>query len=302
MCTKVAGDDYVWETKVPELSLQYGFLLNGLFALSAFEIAYSRHSECACYVRAAINYQALALNTFRKQLEDAMPDSFEPLLCFSMMLMVLALASAQFTSGTTNEDGVSMVQNAITHYELLRGCTMVLARKADYLAENPYAQKLKPIGELPRAALAPNTEAAIAKLNTANERRIAASVGESYECRVAQVSHWEACKKAIYLLHECFAKCVDNDYKGYALGWLNLAGDDYIKAVKANDCVALSVLAFWGVLIEKLSNQVWWAKDFGGSLVEDISSQLLNQGDDELTGDIIVSAREHIRALKAPKR
>ncbi|KIX94510.1 uncharacterized protein Z520_09896 [Fonsecaea multimorphosa CBS 102226] len=305
--SKVAGDDYIWQTAVPRWSLQHDFLCAGLFALSAFEAASCCSSSSgtgrAKYLRAAVEYQTVALNNFRRHLQhqETNPESYEIVLCFSLMLMVLALASSQFMSELAGDasqgDGDSMVLNTLTHFELLRGCGTVLGANAEqYLAQNSYVQKLTLFENLPRLPFDSETAAAMSKLNTANERRIISTVGESYEHRVQQVAHFEACKKAISLLEECFAKCVgvgqdDDDYQGYILGWLNMAGEEYVNAIKGNDHVALLVLMCWGALVEKLGRRVWWAKDFGRLLVEEISEMTLNQTADGLTTDLISSAR-----------
>lgn len=300
LCAKVAEDDLVWQTKVPALSLQYDFLLNGVFALAAFEIASSTlERNRAPYLNAAFEYQILALGKFRPQLQDINPASHEALLCFSLILMVLALASAQFVADSPRGGHDTMVQNTITHFELLHGCTRVLESEKDYLEKNPYARKLKRFEELPRVALDPRTAAALAKLSEANERRITSSINDPYECRIKQVSYWESCKKAVSLLQEFFAKCVDSiDYQGYILGWLNMAGDDYIRTIKAGDRIALLILMYWGVLVETLGHQVWWARTFGGRLIEEISNKLLNEGEaDTMTTDVILWAQKLVRSV-----
>ena len=296
-CTKVAEDDHVWRRKVPEMSLQHDFLLNGIFALSAFEIASSSERDRARYLSAAVEYEALALLSFRPQLQEITQDSFDAVFCFSLGLMVLALASAQFTSESTRGGTNTMVQHTITHFELLRGCTTVMASKANFIAESPYIQKLKRFEDLPREALDSRTELALARLNEANENRMKSGIGEAYEHRVTNMVYREACKRALSVLQECFAKCVDIDYQGYALGWLNLSGNDFIEAIKAHDGIALLILMYWGVLVQKLGYQVWWARDFGSRLVEDIAHELLDGDTDALTKQIVSSAREHIHAV-----
>ncbi|EXJ71710.1 uncharacterized protein A1O5_05518 [Cladophialophora psammophila CBS 110553] len=298
--SKVAGDDYIWQIAVPRWSLQHDFLRTGLFALSAFEVASrSTGADRAKYLEAAVEYQTLALSDFRHQLQHQGidPQSCETVLCFSLMLMVLALASSQFITDLAGDrQGDSMVLNTITHFELLRGCGTVLGDNAEqFLAQNSYAQKLTPFEKLTRMPLDPDTAVAMSKLNSVNERRILSTVGDSYEHRAQHVAHFEACRKAITLLEECFAKCVghDDDHQGYILGWLNMAGEEYIHAIKGNDRVALLVLMYWGSLVEKLSHQVWWARDFGRLLVEEISGTMCGEAD-ALTTDIVSSAQKMI--------
>lgn len=299
-CTPGSDDDEVWQFLVPELALQYDFLLNGVFALSAFETARSLRGkpDYEQYVNAAIEYHASALSSFRSQLPAILRDGHEAALCFSLMLMVLALASVQFPSASAGDNhGGGMVQSAIIHFELLRGCVPVAESKEGYLAENPYISKMTRFEDLPRATLDGRIEEALAKLSELNDRRIASSVRESDERRVQQVDYWEACKKALGLLRECFEKCTDGLYQGYSLGWLNMAGEGYIKAIKEDDHTALLMLMYWGLLVERIGHHVWWAEQFGNLLVDEISDRVLGSDTDATMKDIVQQAREMIQAV-----
>lgn len=70
-CTPGSGDDEVWQFMVTESALQYDFLLNGIFALAAFESARSLKEE-SCYekyVNAAIEYHGRALSSFQSRFQ-----------------------------------------------------------------------------------------------------------------------------------------------------------------------------------------------------------------------------------------
>ena len=263
MCSSIAQDHEVWREKLPVWSLDYDFLLSGLLSLTAFEAASCSSGSCReQYVTAAVEYQAAALGEFRQHLgKGTQVDNYEPILCFALLLMVLALASSQFTTDTRSSDNGSnnvtsdatenMVQYTITVYELIRGCVTVLGDTgAQTIASNPYIQRLTRFEDLPRTPFDSATQDALANLHEMNERRLTCTVSEPYEARVRHVAHFEACKKAISLLQECFAKCVfvDNDYQGYVLGWLNMAGDEYVQAIKLDDSVAMLVLLVLGRL------------------------------------------------------
>lgn len=299
-CTPGSGDDEVWQSMVPEFALKYDFLLYGVFALAAFECARSLLRDKPAhekYVNAAIEYHGRALSSFRSQLPAILRDGHEAALCFSLMLMVLALASVQARSGPSSDEhgGGSMVQSAITHFELVRGCVPVAEVKEGYIAENPYISKMPRFGDLPRLALDAPIEEALAKLGELNDRRITSSVHESNERRVQQIASWEACKHALGLLRECFEKCRDDVSKGYALGWLNMAGEGYINAVKEEDHTALLMLMCWGVLVERLAHHVWWAEHYGQMLVDEISDRVSGNRMDAVVNKIVLLAQEQVR-------
>lgn len=300
-CTPGANDDEIWEQLVPTLAVQYDFLLNGLLALAAFDCARSAaESAYDQYVTSAVEYHALALGTFRSHLPLINPESYEAALCLSLMLMILALASAQFTTKSAAAAGKhpDMVQNAIVHFELLRGCVPIANINEDYLLSNPYIQNLKLFEDLPRTTIDPGTREAMSQLSDFNDKKIVSTVHESDERRIRQIAHWGACKKALAVLGECFEKCVDDFSRGYALGWLNIAGEEYIKALNDKDKAALLILMFWGVLMDKLGHQVWWADQFGSLLVGEISGRMVpnNDDDDKETHKMILWAQESIRA------
>ena len=301
MSTPVANDEYIWQTKVPAMSLEHDFLLNGLFSITAFEIATSSERDRHCYVNAGIAYQTLAVSSFRNQLPNIQPDSFEAMLCFSLMLMVLALASAKFSAERNDFGSVNMVQNMLTHFELLRGCAVVMDSQPAFIEESPYIQRLKRFSELPQLPLDAAVDAAIAKLSQANELRVSSTVADPYERRLEQIAFWQACKTAILMLRECWSKCADVNYKGYALAWLNMAGEDYVNAIKANDDIALLTLMYWGVLAETLGHDIWWARGFGCLLVDQISTERLDDNVQALGKELVLSAWKLIQETPATK-
>ncbi|KAI1616363.1 hypothetical protein EDD36DRAFT_461246 [Exophiala viscosa] len=301
MSTPIANDEYMWQTKVPAMSLEHDFLLNGLFAITAFEVATSYERDRHCYVNAGISYQTLAVSSFRNELPNIQPDSFEAMLCFSLMLMVLALASAKFSSEGNDSGSVDMVQNMLTHFELLRGCAVVMESQPTFIEQSPYIRRLKRFSELPQLPLNAAVDAAISKLSETNELRVASTVADSYERRLEQVAFWKACKTAILMLRECWVKCADVNYKGYALAWLNMAGEDYVKAIKANDDIALLTLMYWGVLAETLGQDIWWARGFGCLLVDQISTLRFDDNIQAPGKELVLSAWKLIQESSATR-
>ncbi|KAL4889796.1 hypothetical protein BDV59DRAFT_185877 [Aspergillus ambiguus] len=302
-CTPGSGDDELWQATVPVLALQHDFLLNGLLALSAFEIAYllkhdkQQESDHSKYVKVATEYQVVALSGFRSRLSAPSHGTHTAMLCFSLMLMVLALASVQFSRDSSGDNQESVVHIAITHFELVRGCVQVAETEEGHISQNAYVQKLIPFEKLPCIPLDPLLADALAKLSTLNDGRIVSTVLDVHERRVQQVAYWEACKKALTALQECFQKCVGQVYRGYALGWLNMAGEGYIQAVKGDDHIALLILMFWGVLVERLGHDIWWANQFGTFLVDEVSSGALNSDRNAAKRDVILQAQQLMKRI-----
>ncbi|KAJ5532784.1 hypothetical protein N7494_009336 [Penicillium frequentans] len=297
-CTPGTGDETLWQITVPALAFQYDFLLNGLLALSAFESASvlkndgQQNINYENYMNSAIEYQVLALSNFRAQLASPRCKDQKAAICFSLMLMVLAFASVRFGQKISGAKEESIVNTAIAHFELVRGAVQVAESGGDKISQNEYVQKLTPFQDLPFTALDPSIAEIMDKLSELNDRRIVEAVREIQERQDQQIAFWEACKKALRLLQDCFQRCVGPVYRGYALGWLNMAGEGYIQALKANDHISLLILMVWGVLVERLGHDVWWAQDFGISLVYELSKEDISTAMDPLTRNIILRIQD----------
>lgn len=288
--TPVADDHLVWQLTVPEMSFKHNFLLNGLLAMSAFDMARLRKRSRARYVSAALEYQDLAFHDFRVQLREAMSNSHEAVLYFSLLLVPLALASSQVEALGGVPD--SKVQNTIVQSELLRGVGMVLLNQPKCASILPIFRNVKPISDLPRVPLETGTAMALGKLHELNEKRSPPIRGKHCEGRT-DADLYSGCRKALFWLSECFATCLDVRYQGYCVAWVGLAGSDYILAVKKKDSVALLILMYWGVLVDLLGHDYWWAKGFGKSLIKEVSGEIWC-GADGMTRDVIAWAQEEV--------
>ncbi|KAJ5809881.1 uncharacterized protein N7503_002099 [Penicillium pulvis] len=297
-CTPGTGDETLWQITVPALAFQYDFLLNGLLALAAFESASvlknngQQNSSYEKYTNSAIEYQVLALSNFRAQLGSPPCKDQKAAICFSLMLMVLAFASVRFGQNSSGAKEESIVNTAIAHFELVRGAVQVAESDGGKISQNEYVQKLTPFQDLPFTALDTSIAEIMEKLSEMNDKRIVETVREIQERQDQQIAFWEACKKALRLLQECFQRCVGPVYRGYALGWLNMAGEGYIQALKANDHISLLVLMVWGVLVQRLGHDVWWAQDFGVSLVYELSKEDISTATDPSTRNIILRIQD----------
>lgn len=300
-CTPDSGDDKLWQLTVPALALQYDFLLNGILALSAFESANAlllfqddekANSNREKYINSAIEHQVLALSNFRTQLSSSIPCAdHRAAICFSLMMMVLTFASVRF--GKSLEKNI--VKTAIAHFELVRGAVQIAESDEEHrVSQNEYAQRLTPFQDLPLTTLDPAIASIMADVRELNDKRIFQTVQDTSERRIGQIALWEACKKALSLLQDCFERCVGPVYRGYALGWLNMAGEEYVGALKGNDKVSLLILMLWGVLIERLGSDVWWAQEFGNSLVDEISNESLRDASDPSIQNIMRRVQELI--------
>lgn len=283
-------DAPIWQLAIPEVAYKHDFLLHGIFAMSAFDMARSCKADHARHISTALEYQDLAFRGFQARLREPMSDSYEALLYFSILLVPLDLASAQFLTAGGELD--SRIHHTIVQYELSRGAALLVISKPDVISTHPLFRKVVKMSDLPQVPLDTGTEIALGKLFELNERRCQSSLGNtamSQEDRILYLG----CKKALCWLSECFATCLQPPYQGYCLQWIVAAGDGYYIAMKKKDRVALLILAYWAVLVENLGLDYWWVGSFGKSLVSEISREILGDADDASRG-IILWAQEEV--------
>lgn len=268
--TPIFNDAEVWQIDVPDIAIEHDFLLNTLFALSAFEIAANSSSvdHREHYLGAAFEYQGQAIRGFQSGLRTITDSSYESVFFCSILLLVLTLASARFVSAKGEPD--SKIRHTFVHRELLRGLGVVVLENPDFIDNHATLGKLKMLHELPRTQLDTSTAATLDRIKELNLGRQPLDPAKSLMNRVQLVKRMDSCREALISLEDMFAISAQPEYTSYSIGWIALVSDDYIAAVEESDQVALLTLACWGVLVQKLGRQAWWAENFGKSLIEEI--------------------------------
>ncbi|KAK4693627.1 hypothetical protein P7C71_g3808, partial [Lecanoromycetidae sp. Uapishka_2] len=172
---------------------------------------------------------------------------------------------------TIGDESQSMVGNMVMLYELVQGIGVVTLQHQDGLREAPILRNIKPLDDLPAKPLESSLILAFAKLNSTNEEVHNPALDQSRIAKLQTIAIHATCQKAIVHLEDFFSKCEEPAYRGYALAWLNMTGKDYVAAVQDADPVALLILAYWGVLVKKCGDGIWWAQSIGRNLVEELT-------------------------------
>ena len=272
-CGAQTEDFHLWQVLVPREALKHRFLLYSMLATSSLEIGMSsEHQRPSHYISTALEYQDLALNNFRAEMVKVTESNHQAAFAFSLFTMILSIAMPQY-------DGSSMVEGMVLHFELMRGIGSIYTSSSDWLQGGPFTANVRPFDELPIAPLEASIEVALERLGTLNDERNDPARQGSRAARLQAISHQAVCRKAIFHLEECFARCMEPLHRGHSLAWLSMAGPEYVEAIKKSEPVALFILMHWGVLAEMISEGVWWAKDAGKNLVDQLSSTI-HVGDD----------------------
>lgn len=257
---------------VPQLALKHDYLLHGMLAMSALEIAAFTHGDderADSYVNIALEYQNLASSGLRRELSNVTPDNRQALFALSSILLILGLALPRFVL-QRGEQG-NMLDYMMTYLALLRGLRTIADTSDDFRQTEPLISNFRPWTALPTQELESELQEIFQGMSALNEDMYG-SGRTSPGSEVQAMSYHAASRRAMFYLEEDFAKCRTPDTRAYCLGWPLRAGNDYISAVMDREPLALLIMMVWGVLIEQVSHDLWWAEAIGTSLVRDLSS------------------------------
>ena len=277
-CGTATEEYHTWQVLVPREGLRHDYLLHGVFAMAALEIAMaSQHEGPSHYVNIALEYQNLASSSFRAELSNLSEANSQAIFAFSLITMILSIALPQFMKD--HPEPISMLDSQVLHYELLRGVGLIVQSSRDWLESGPLLRNAERYNSLPIGEIDADTQAAIDRLNAINDTKHDLARAESRPAKAQAMVFHAACRKAIFYLEECFARCMEPLQRAYALAWLGLSGPEYVSAIKQRNAVALLIMMHWGVLAERASYGVWYAQSVGKNLVKEISEIMVADDD-----------------------
>ena len=277
-CGTATGEYHTWQVLVAQEGLRHDYVLYGMFAMAALEIARaSQHEGPSNYVNIALEYQNLASSSFRAELSNLTEANSQAIFAFSLITMILSIALPQFMKDQA--EPISMLDSQVLHYELLRGVGLIVQSSRDWLESGPLLRNAQRYNSLPIGEIDADTQAAIDRLNAINDEKHDLARAETRLAKAQAMTFHAACRRAIFYLEECFARCIEPLQRGYALAWLGLSGAEYVSAIKQRNAVALLIMMHWGVLAERASYDVWYAQSVGKNLVKEISEIVSANGD-----------------------
>ncbi|RYP39581.1 hypothetical protein DL767_002129 [Monosporascus sp. MG133] len=280
---------------MPREALKHEFLLDGIFAVAALDIARSSEEPDATkYEHIALEYYNRGSVTFRALLADIPPDTYHLMFIFATAAAVMVLGLPQGTGDSKDE--MSAVGRIITLADLFSGTLLIVNAGWDKLVDAPYPFRealstkvnsleiLDPNCPVERDGLPyrlasldlldDEIKMALARLDSVNnELHGPAQVVEEGQDAAeggARSVH-DVYRLAIFWLKENFA---ERAVKGYFLSFFTLAGQDFAAAMKNAEPVALFILLHWAVELHVAGRDQWWAKGLGRQLVIEISDLL----------------------------
>lgn len=255
-------DMHDWQLLIPLHAYTHTFLLHGILAIAALHVAATATdpSRVSSYLNTALHYNERASAPFRQALNYLTPRNCDAVFAHSAIVTVIGIALPRLNAGHRGEC-FSMVDNMVTVFELLQGSSKISRISRPWLKANMFSKY--DFWTMEDATLDPHMADAIEQLVRLNNR-VAHADAEQH-----RTNH-----DAIKLLRSCFAKFVHSPHPGTILAWLVYVRKEFVDGLRLRQPFPLLILMHWGVLLNELGGQFWWARECGKDLVVELLSLL----------------------------
>lgn len=213
-----------------------------------------------------MEYYDKASESFRAALCDVTSENQHYLYIFAIAATIINVAMPDNIAGQPS----SMLQRMVVLFDLLIGACFIATMNWDWMMESPFSPNLVSALSLmektPPNPMSDETKEAFEHLNVIIEQ-----MEQDEEGKCSQESY----KNSVVKLHYCFMEDSKGYIRGFCIAFPILAGQDFTAALKISEPMALYILMYWGVLLDKLSGEAWWSANVGMDLVREISDTLL---------------------------
>jgi hypothetical protein len=251
--------------------------MNGILALSALELARASGTP-ATYLPAALEYSNKASASFRAELSNITQDNLHLLYYFAMIAATFNFALPPERMSAIDRIGIA--------FDMVIGAVHIAATNMQWLMESPMSVgTVLGLGNVAMQILDSETLLALDRMTSVSRQMSPKSLPAMKEkIHVAgqevpsppeseRYMYW----LAIAQLKYCFAEDARGLIAGYCLTFIPVAGADFIWAIRKQEPVALFVLMYFGVLMDRYGEdpRMWWITTTGRDLVKETSEILL---------------------------
>lgn len=163
-----------------------------------------------------------------------------------------------------------MLQRMVVLFDLLIGACFIATMSWDWMMESPFS---------------PSLLSALSLMEKTPPNPISGDSKKAFEHLIFIIDQMEedeegVCSRESYqnsasMLHYCFMEDNKGWIRGFCLAFPILAGKDFTAALRKSEPMALFILIYWGVLLDKRDSEAWWSANVGSNLVLEISDALL---------------------------
>ncbi|KAI1502143.1 hypothetical protein F5X99DRAFT_380041 [Biscogniauxia marginata] len=274
----IPEDYHYLQVVLPREALRCDYLLNGILTAAALHMATKvEETEARMYINTAMELYDKASSSFRTQLSNITRDNHHLLYMFSAMTAFINMTFAQcaFRDG----DELSILSSVAVAFDLLNGSLSIALTDFKALLDSPIPLRtFLSLGEASVDILDAGTRAALARLAELNDRYTSALADDATENvggEAPPATTLSPYTGAISFLERCFAEDARGVFRGYCCAFPSACGHQFAAAIKDSEPMVLLILMHWTVLLDRIDEEYWWAKNLGKRLAVGISEVLL---------------------------
>lgn len=246
----------IWQFLVPEEALSHKFLMHGLLAISALELA--SHGDKISrlhYIKTAAKHQNEALGKFQGLISQIDRDNAKAIFAFSSILVVYSFGFLPIE----NTDGPSMTMEHLYQVLMLcRGVEQVIASSRSSIHDSNFSSILYFTHVEYPWLLSDDSQFALHQLYEAN-----------ITCGTKSASHnSEVYQEAIKTLGEALNESIqDHIPRNVVCRWAINLPQTFLECLQKREPMAMVILSFFCVVLHRLRG-VWYFRGWGTSFAK----------------------------------
>lgn len=242
----------LWKDVVPKHAFQHPFLLHGLLSIAAqHRLHFDKDAmKSADLVQTAEKYQQEALASYIGLLNNITEDNCHALFAFSQIIVAIQLSrlSLDTYSDTRHPHGIIICMTEIL--ELLKGALIIAIEAIDWLRAGDLEPMLGPKPDTPPSTPLPPKGSPSMKALASLSDYIASQPADSPEGS----ARIETLLSTIRLIHSGFLESPESRTMFNTISGIPVFFDpSYLRLLKMKDEAALVVLAYYGILLHRVS-------------------------------------------------
>jgi hypothetical protein len=265
-------DESVWREVIPHTALDFDYLLNAIFAISALHIStMSNPSRSKTYQLAALEYQNQAITAFRAHDPQNSSEVSQSMCAFSILNLVLTVAFPSYLDRSTGQP--SIFGNLTTLFQLLQGTNTIISSSRTSLLNGPFGNFVRQSSHMQAEDLSPSTKLAFEKLRMLRDEEYS-TLSVSGSSTLDAANMYENTSRAIEKLEVCFGLRSAENKLVVCFRWFATMDAGFVKRMNDLDPLALLITMHWAILLADIGKEKWWARSSGKTLVAEISGIL----------------------------
>lgn len=261
----------MWRDEIPRIALKQPFLMRGLLAVSALQLARLNSAQKEHYLAVAAHHQNLALPSYRYLIEDIgqrmTPDNCHAIVAFSHLTTAYAFASPH-PPGSILFAGLCSSTGVPEWIYLLRGARGILVAAKDWIADGPLHTSFRGLPETIDVFLSPE-DFRLSALGVEIDSLQVTTPEEQHELDIY--------RESLFLLRQAFAIPYQPgetlDVKFAVFLWVEIVPTEYLEFLSSLKPLALVILAHLCVLLKKCDS-FWYVKGAAERIVYEVNNIL----------------------------